>query len=731
MKDLRTPNSEQSVSFTKFNHKNADIDDSKDESIFHGEIHPGKNQEVNLNADSLSSLKYDAKLRGNHISHLSQILSGINSNSVHVATRRTHYSNLSSELLPIRKAIKKKQKRAPNRGRIGTRGRPSKKRLDEIFGIHRECKERETKLKDVITSLEKDLQSANAQISSLEKRIQSIKFSIVEPTKTKDIIDIFNMINMEVRAPYMRSTLLLRAQTKIQAADVVDNLNSLANYASRKRAIRRLDARKLTQSDQDNRIPHESKLQFDKSCADYYVNVFGKNVFYAKSDRMVIYINNDIDFRNAILVCAFADGKMSACPKGWDQSFEMRIMLESDCNPDSGRKEHITVTLALGLLKGSKEIDYMVFFEAVKQRSGITPPFLITDFEIGIGNAAKSVWPDIVLRGCYFHYRVNLRKSVAKLKRWLCKKPKRSTINLLNVAPFLNSLPYYLDMHIGQLKLQNGKLYKSIDFKLIMYIYTIYVVRFKALFHINLRELRPRTNNTCQGQNSAISRMYAFKLSHENFLDMVECKFKHDLVRPWKYEANETSYDMLLGCLQNQSSTNARQINKFLAQSDKICTRNSKHLYTEAQKCIFGRKHKISNADDEKSNKRLSQYAISYRDFRNTKRRQKLETRKSDATTTEIENGKRQANMVNEGNIFLEFSRQTDDDSLNDCESNDSLLVDRKKIERNLSSSRKHSGKVKNLFHPKDALDKSRRRGLGESKDAINNSKRHITRISS
>jgi hypothetical protein len=511
---------------------------------------------------------------------------------------------------------KKKQKKAINRGKMGKRGRPTKERLVELFGVHRECNDR-------IRELERQLSSIREENRFLREELTAKDKEKPKPSAVKVFMDLLREMGIEVRRPAMRSALFLRAETLPMMQEVVANLNIMHNVPSHLRSARHGKHWQACARDVEDTLEEVSQKTRLSSLSKNFLQILGRNVFRHRSAHMLLWVNCHLDFAGATVICAYADGKFAACPRTWKQSFELRIMLERPRRDQPSSTERITVTFAMALLHGTKEEYYREFFETVKRYGFPEPPFLLTDFEVAIGNAARSVWPRITCRGCFFHYLSNLRLYCGRLKRWLKQEPRPSTYNLLIVSPFLHALPYYLDKHIAQLGLAGEALFKSIDFKLMMYVFSTYSIRYKNLFHADLISLRTRTNNTCEGRNSGVARTFAFRLSHRDFLDLIEVRFKHDTVRTWRAPPKETAYDRLLELVQHRSLNHSRELFAFFATSEKIREVSSARLLLKFQQEVNGRPYRITEDRMCNALSRLPQLAASFRVFQKDKKIQK------------------------------------------------------------------------------------------------------------
>lgn len=98
----------------------------------------------------------------------------------------------------------------------------------------------------------------------------------------------------------------------------------------------------------------------------------------------------------------------------------------------------------------------------------LQPKEMMTDFERGLRNSIKSVYPNVILRGCWFHYCSAMRKKVLQMGL-------RSLINHNRIAKLLYkeimSLPLLPSaklvngyVHIKKIARDNGLLQPFAEF---------------------------------------------------------------------------------------------------------------------------------------------------------------------------------------------------------------------------------------------------------------------------
>ena len=95
------------------------------------------------------------------------------------------------------------------------------------------------------------------------------------------------------------------------------------------------------------------------------------------------------------------------CPKLWGQLFIVCGQLTKD----------IWIPLAFGFLPDKKKQTYRAFFNQLKDAmdqigESLSAEYVMCDFEIGIRNSLREVWPEMIVKGCHFHMAKALWKRV-------------------------------------------------------------------------------------------------------------------------------------------------------------------------------------------------------------------------------------------------------------------------------------------------------------------------------
>ncbi|CAF1394457.1 unnamed protein product [Rotaria sp. Silwood1] len=62
------------------------------------------------------------------------------------------------------------------------------------------------------------------------------------------------------------------------------------------------------------------------------------------------------------------------------------------------------IPLVCGLLIGKNSEDYNLFFEKVLVQDNFQPESIMTDFETGTIKSVKDMWPNVLHKGCLFHF---------------------------------------------------------------------------------------------------------------------------------------------------------------------------------------------------------------------------------------------------------------------------------------------------------------------------------------
>lgn len=105
------------------------------------------------------------------------------------------------------------------------------------------------------------------------------------------------------------------------------------------------------------------------------------------------------------------------------------------------------------------EASYLVVFDLIKTRTSQWKPEKVhVDFEIAPTNALKSIFPNITIRGCFFHFKQSICRKDKELN--LKGNIYRKIVNLCSVLPLLPSDKIeegYIYIKLKSLMLENRK----------------------------------------------------------------------------------------------------------------------------------------------------------------------------------------------------------------------------------------------------------------------------------
>lgn len=104
------------------------------------------------------------------------------------------------------------------------------------------------------------------------------------------------------------------------------------------------------------------------------------------------------------------DGTFKSVAKPFYQLFTVHSVITRS------EEEPVIVPIIFALLPNKKEITYYRLFSLLREHfPNFKPDVFQSDYEVGIMNAAKVVFPEIDIRGCLFHYSQNLWKKAKRL----------------------------------------------------------------------------------------------------------------------------------------------------------------------------------------------------------------------------------------------------------------------------------------------------------------------------
>lgn len=160
---------------------------------------------------------------------------------------------------------------------------------------------------------------------------------------------------------------------------------------------------------------------------DFYCGAVDSNMIFANK-TLIKELNSDCDI--------FADGTFGILPFKCSQLFIICAELQFKPRP-----------IVYCVMKSKKEKDYIKVLNFVK--NGLLScdgqirqlKSVMLDYEVGLRNAFKKVWPSVEVNGCLFHMNQCLRRKALSMEK-LRKKIKRGTehteiLNLFQKLPLL------------------------------------------------------------------------------------------------------------------------------------------------------------------------------------------------------------------------------------------------------------------------------------------------------
>lgn len=255
---------------------------------------------------------------------------------------------------------------------------------------------------------------------------------------------------------------------------------------------------------------------------------------------------------------AHFDGKFKNSPAGFKQSVEFRLTL-------AYKKLRSTVTFAMGLLRGAATADYQRFFALLKRFNCKGFREIVTDFETAIHKAVRAVYPEVRVRGCWFHYWHNLLKQNTRLEKVCRSETRPRLLRCLGLLPFLHHPAAFL---LALLKLSDlaasPNRYFNSNYRIIFFVFRTYLGRLGHAFFLDLRCTLARTNNVCEGKNSGQSKRKSGKATLEDFVGYVEETAKRTALVLPQPVSDFTDLELFLMAIQKASTRNVTDLTRVL-----------------------------------------------------------------------------------------------------------------------------------------------------------------------
>lgn len=132
----------------------------------------------------------------------------------------------------------------------------------------------------------------------------------------------------------------------------------------------------------------------------------------------------------------FMDGTFKSCCSLFDQLYTIHVDLASDANTTC------VVPAIYALLPNRKEVTYRRFFILLRERiSTFNPKKVHIDFEQAAINALQDVFPEIIIKGCNFHFNQAIWRKVQELGLVTYYKERKEVRDHIRMCAALAHLP--------------------------------------------------------------------------------------------------------------------------------------------------------------------------------------------------------------------------------------------------------------------------------------------------
>lgn len=457
-------------------------------------------------------------------------------------------------------------------------------RIEKVLSAHNRLLLRRLLTRDRrIAKLETKLAAEKAMIKPKEPE-EDLKFVI------ERFIRLMRTRKISFDVKLLTQTFLKMSQTAEEVSMVLIKNKTMQRVKSKIKEERDstvLSHYKTHQTHTDRIFKTRSELLDHKNSLCF---LYGKNILKYHSSTMLFYqVPLKKELQEFKIKTAHFDGKYSDVPVGYLQSVELRLVLAKE-------DKEIIITFAKALLIGSKIADYAEFFERVKRAHYKHIPHLMVDFELAISRDALEVFPGTKIRSCWFHYWNNLSRRSGRIKRYTKIPIPVEDVRLLALLSFFHAPEIFLHVFVGDLwydtpvnRHRNGR------FKLALYVYKTYLCRYHHQFSMDLFKCITRTNNSCEGSNSGMSKYSTQRLSLEQYRGYVEIGFKQDSVKPIGLSHELTKLDKVLMAIQKASKHNVDDLVKFLLGSEELKT--NKLALLEDRIPVFPKDPKLLNGE--------------------------------------------------------------------------------------------------------------------------------------
>lgn len=164
-----------------------------------------------------------------------------------------------------------------------------------------------------------------------------------------------------------------------------------------------------------NKIVGAPKLRYNYSeCCEVVIPQKFKDFILADyldddNTRIIIFCCKDIkdDLKNYSHI--FADGTFKSCPSSFKQLYTIHGFNDSNGT---------IVPLFFCLLPNKKMTTYATLYRLIKSQTGevFNPQKITLDYELAAIIAVQQVFPNIIVKGCYFHFNRGIFRRAKKMK---------------------------------------------------------------------------------------------------------------------------------------------------------------------------------------------------------------------------------------------------------------------------------------------------------------------------
>lgn len=155
--------------------------------------------------------------------------------------------------------------------------------------------------------------------------------------------------------------------------------------------------------------------------AEYYNKDCGIIMFCSEENRTTI--KNVYEF--------FIDGTFQSCPA----PFTQLLSIHGDTSISESPSTTHVIPLIYALMTHKNEESYNALFVIIKAQLEWSPKKIHLDFEVAPANVLMSIFPDIILKKCYYHFSKSIWKKAKEMK--IISKQERLIVGLYTALPLV------------------------------------------------------------------------------------------------------------------------------------------------------------------------------------------------------------------------------------------------------------------------------------------------------